>query len=371
MSERPLRVLYRADGGHPIGTGHIWRAARIMKELAGRVELDARILFAEDPFARRVAEAMPARAVALPPRCDVTAVKPVLSAGPLLAEIEREPADVIAVDMLDTPEPDMVALRATGIPLVTFDDRGEGRRHADTIIDVLIEEPAEDSLPRSTRILEGGDYVVLDPVFETAHSGSPRREFGSLRRVFVAMGGADAAGLSMKVARALRLVEGLEEVQFVCGPAFPHHEELRRVTDGAPWQCELLDHLPGLLDRYRWCDLAIVAGGLTMYEVCCTGTPSLAVCQPIDHQLELADRLSAVGAMATVGYGLEASVEQIAAAVRQLADPEARRKLSDAGPALVDGKGTARVADAILDAARWRQGRRKGSVKHWIPETGG
>lgn len=352
MNERPLRVLYRADGGHPIGTGHIWRAARIMRALAGRVELDARLLFAEDPFARRVAETMPARAVALPPRSDIGAVKPVLSAAPVLAELEREPADVIAVDMLDTPEPDMAALRATGIPLVTFDDRGEGRRHADTIINILVEEPAPDSLPRSTRLLEGGNYVVLDPVFETASADALRREFGPLRRVFVAMGGADAAGLSVKVARTLRSVKGLDDVQFVCGPAFPHREALRRATAGAPWRCELLDNLPGLLDRYRWCDLAIVAGGLTMYEVCRTGTPSLAVCQPIDHQLELADRLSEAGAMATVGYGLDASEVRIAAEVHGLADRDVRRRMSEAGPALVDGQGTRRVADAILETAR-------------------
>src|SRR5262249_480339 len=152
-----------ADGGHPIGTGHIWRAARIMNALAGRVDLDARLLFAEDPFARRVAEAMPGRAVALPPRHDMAAVKPVLSAAPVLAEREGEPADVIGVDMLDAPEPDMAALRATGIPLVTFDDRGEGRRHAGTLINILVEEPDPDSLSCSTRLLEGGDYVVLDP----------------------------------------------------------------------------------------------------------------------------------------------------------------------------------------------------------------
>jgi spore coat polysaccharide biosynthesis predicted glycosyltransferase SpsG len=245
----------------------------------------------------------------------------------------------------------MAALRATGIPLVTFDDRGEGRRHAATIINVLVEEPAPDSLPRAIRLLEGGDYVVLDPVFESAQADSPVREFGPLRRAFVAMGGADAAGLSVKVARALRSVEGLEEVQFVCGPAFPHCDALRRETAGSPWRCELLDNLPGLLDRYRWCDLAIVAGGLTMYEVCCTGTPALAVCQPIDHQLELADRLSAAGAMATVGYGLEASEEKIAAEVARLTNPNVRRRMSEAGPALVDGKGTQRVADAILEAS--------------------
>jgi len=351
MAANPLKLLYRADGGHPIGTGHIWRAARILRALAERVDLDARLLFAEDPFARNVAESAPARAIVLPPRTDLSAVKPLLLAGPVLAELEREPADLVVVDMLDTPDADMRAIRETGVRLVTFDDRGPGRQFADAIINILVEEPRPESLPQSTRLLEGGDYVVLDPVFEDIQTRLPAREFGPLRRVFVAMGGADAAGLSVKVARALRLIRELDEVQFVCGPAFPHVEELRRAVDGAPWRSELLTSLPGLLDRYLRADLSIVAGGLTMYEVCCVGAPSLAVCQPIDHQLELADRLSTAGAMATVGYGLLASEEQIAEALRQLADPRIRRAMSARGPALVDGKGTGRVADALIAVA--------------------
>ena len=29
-----FRLLYRADGGHPIGTGHLFRASRILQERA-------------------------------------------------------------------------------------------------------------------------------------------------------------------------------------------------------------------------------------------------------------------------------------------------------------------------------------------------
>jgi spore coat polysaccharide biosynthesis predicted glycosyltransferase SpsG len=245
----------------------------------------------------------------------------------------------------------MAALLATGIPLITLDDRGPGRRFADTIVNVLVEEPEPESLRRETRLLEGGDYVVLDPVFAIVQERIPPRVFGPLRKVFVAMGGADAAGLSVKVARALKQVEGLEEVQFVCGPAFPRLADLQRTVQDTPWRCQLLASLPGLLDRYLWSDLAIVAGGLTMYEVCCVGTPALAVCQPIDHQLELADRLSFAGAMATVGYGLDASEERIAEQVCRLADPDIRREMSLRGPTLVDGNGTARVAEALIETA--------------------
>jgi spore coat polysaccharide biosynthesis predicted glycosyltransferase SpsG len=168
----------------------------------------------------------------------------------------------------------------------------------------------------------------------------------------VAMGGADAAGLTVKVARALRLVDDLDRVDFVTGSAFPHGQALAEVLEGAPWRAVVHRALPNLVERYCEADLCVVAGGLTMWETCCVGAPALAVCQPIDHQLELAARLAAAGAMATVGYGLDAPIEAIAEAVRALRSPDARRAMAEAGPALIDGQGAQRVAQAFLDTAR-------------------
>lgn len=309
-------------------------------------------MVAEDEGALRIASGCDADRVVLPPRADLTAVKPHLQAGPVVEFLRSHSFDVIVVDMLDTPEEDMRLLASTGIPIVSFDDRGAGRFYANTLVNILVAEPDRARLCLHTRLLEGAEYVVLDPIFAGAHE-TPRRDgAGLLERVFVAMGGADAAGLTVKVARALRQVEGIREVRFCCGPSFPHSAALAKAMDGAPYAGQRLTSLPNLLDQYRWCDLAVVAGGLTMYECCCVGTPSLAVCQPIDHQLELADRLTAVGAMTTVGYGLQASEEKIAAAVSDLAACPARRSaMSIAGPAVVDGAGTARVATAIAEAA--------------------
>src|SRR5439155_1446512 len=125
-------------------------------------------------------------------------------ATPILDEIERWPCDLIVVDMLDTPESDMRRLAETGIPLLTMDDRGPGRVWASEIINILVTEPERERLPKNVGLLEGGDYVTLDTIFAEAHRSPVKREFGPLKNVFVTLGGADAAGLSLKVADALQ-----------------------------------------------------------------------------------------------------------------------------------------------------------------------
>lgn len=348
-----MKVVYRADGGPPIGTGHLFRASRLLRSLAAQTDLDARLVYADHDSMKGIVCETPARSVPVPYTYAPDSVKPRFTAQSLLPTLESEPCDLIIVDMLDTDREEMRQLAGFGIPIVSLDDRGEGRLFANCLINILIEEPDPGHLPPHIRLLEGGKYVPLDPQFIQAHR-SYRSDFqGPIQNVFVALGGADAAGLSLKVAEALSHLPELARVEFLCGPAYPHRESLHAILQKAPWRSALLSGLPTLIEKYRWCDLAIVAGGLTMYEVCCVGTPALAVCQSIDHQIELAERLTRLGAMQTVGEGRKATLEQITDAVHTLScRPDIRRALSRVGPEIVDGHGTDRVTEALIAAVR-------------------
>lgn len=346
-----MKLLYRADGGHPIGTGHLFRAVRLIRELYKHPDVEITLAAAREPAAERIVADAPARILWLPPRTSKDAVKPELQAGPLLEALPDSCFDLVAVDMLDTDASEVEQLRTVARRIVTFDDRGDGRLKADGIINILVTEPAPNGLPNGVKLFEGGQYAVLDQIFKEAHR-SYDRPIGDLKRVFVTLGGADAAALAVKTARSLVQIPELEQVEFAVGPAFPHREALESVLTAAPWKYNILVGLPSLLEPYVRCDLAIVAGGLTMYEVMCVGVPSLAVCQPIDHQFEMAERFSAVDAMDTVGYGTEASEDQIAQAVRRLmADTATRTRMSQMGPTVTDGRGGERVAEILMELA--------------------
>jgi spore coat polysaccharide biosynthesis predicted glycosyltransferase SpsG len=162
------------------------------------------------------------------------------------------------------------------------------------------------------------------------------------------MGGADAVGLAVKVARGLAMIEEPEVVRFSLGPAFQQLEDLKRVVEGASWRSEMLVSVPSLLPVFLDSEIAIVAGGITMHEVACCGVPSVAACQPIDHQLLVAGWLEKAGAMLNLGYGTDIEPEEIASAdSRLIGDQPRRQRMADAGPRTVDGLGTRRVAEEI------------------------
>jgi spore coat polysaccharide biosynthesis predicted glycosyltransferase SpsG len=254
--------------------------------------------------------------------------------------------------MLDTEAGTLAYVAGFGPRVITLDDRGEGRVDADGIINFLVRESDRASLRNGTMLWEGPEYATLDPAFETPPP--PGRDASTSRAtLLVSVGGGDAAGLSLKIARALTALPGIAVVTFVCGAASGRAEQLGSIVKSAPWRGRVLCDLPNLREALLACDLAIVAGGMTMHEACCTGTPALAVCQPIDHQIELARWFDEAGAMRTLGDGTRASEGDITRATRcLLADGEKLRQMSEAGPRLVDGRGTSRTAAAITAAAR-------------------
>jgi UDP-2,4-diacetamido-2,4,6-trideoxy-beta-L-altropyranose hydrolase len=346
-------ILYRADGGHPVGTGHIFRMLRVMARLLGACpKADVLLVTRDTEFTRQAAATAgmgKMRVEYLQPA--PLGVVPRLDASEFEGIACREKPDIVVVDMLDTESGEMSRIRPLTKTLVTFDDRGPGRLHADLICNFLVRDPDPSALSDRTWLREGPEYAPLAPEFENVKRD--RAEPQAVGRVMVSMGGADAVGLAVKVAEDLLSVKDLDAVDFCVGPAFQKREELESVLRRARWKAYTHTSVPSLLPFYHAADLAIVAGGITMHEVARCGVPSIAVCQPIDHQVFVASALEEAGCMVNLGYGQDLKPGEIASVVSELSCDQRRREaMSEAGPKVCDGKGSERVAELVL--ARWK-----------------
>ncbi len=95
-------------------------------------------------------------------------------------------------------------------------------------------------------------------------------------------------------------------------------------------------------------DLAISAGGQTLYELARVGCPTVAVRMAANQDGQLGV-FEEAGFLRIAGHGDHSGiVEAIGEAVRTLmADPPARATMSVAGQRLIDGHGALRVARTI------------------------
>lgn len=344
------RLFYRADGGHPIGMGHIQRALRIAKSIAQIRPVDFVLATKEDQAVIQVVRAaeLPFLNLKILPN-GKRHILPKLEIEPLAQVIREVKPDLIVVDMLDTPAEEMAFLASAAPKLASLDDRGPGRKESHLIINVLVRDPNPNELRPGAKLLQGTAFAPLDDQFSDA--GGKRRtwEPDQAENVLVTLGGADAAGLSVKVARGLQQVSEIKNVNFAVGPAFTLLPELKEVTSKAPWNANIAVNAPSLVPMFLSADIAIVAGGFTMHEAACCGAPAVGVAQPIDHQLLVAGWLQEMGAMISLGYGESIGENAISEAVSSLAkDSELRQTMSIQGREAVDGRGTARCAEELV-----------------------
>lgn len=184
-------------------------------------------------------------------------------------------------DRLNTTAAHVARVKAAGVPVVTFDDRGSGAAQSDLNVAALVFDPDEVARLQGGRVLTGVEHLVLNPVIDRF-----RRVRRQLDSVLVTLGGSDTHGTTVKVVRLLQHQPW--QVTVLLGPAFVHYESLAEVM---PSHFEIqygVESMPQEMARH---DLAITGGGMTPFEANAAGLPCLVVANesfeiPVGQALE-------------------------------------------------------------------------------------
>jgi len=226
-----------------------------------------------------------------------------------------------------------------GIPVAAIHDLGLGRVPADLSIDgspVL----ANRSRPAD---LQGPAFAILDPdIVELRGAQRPRG------RVLVALGGgARGRRFAVRVARALVRQSGTVTVDLVAGFAPP-----RRLAS-LPSRCRWVRAPHGLAMRLSSTTVAVIAGGVTLYEACALGTPAVAVPIVPAQRLTIDAFARARAVVSPVAHLGHSAPDRVAFAVLDLLGDTVRsRAFGRQAARLVDGHGARRVARSLMSLVR-------------------
>lgn len=244
------------EASHARGMGHLFRALSLAQALEAR-GAKVQIYVNEDAAAAR----------ALQQRGRAWKTVPLVE-GTADWETQHIKADGVRVwvdDRLETTAAHAARIKAAGIALVTFDDRGSGAGLADLHIAAM---PIGEGKPASAgRVLTGLQYLVLDPAI-SRH----RRVRHTLGSLVVSMGGSDTYGLTVEVVRELQKRRRAATV--VVGPGFQHERALAEAVDDT---CIVKRSLSSLVEEFSRHDLAITAGGITPFEANAAGLPCIVI----------------------------------------------------------------------------------------------
>jgi len=224
------------------------------------------------------------------------------------------------------------------IPVVSLHDLGIARVPSTLAIDGSVVSPARGW--SAARVLRGLDYAVIA-------RPARRRMGGDVRRVLVTLGGGPRAALTRAI--VLELQRRYPHIEFLVTQPLPEP------TSTAAPEVRVVRATDGLAAWFGRVDVAVVGGGVSLYEAVAAGVPTVAVPvvpaqQPTIRGFE---RLKLTLCGAKAGADRARVVKQVAARFDALVtDAPWRRRVQQLGPRLIDGRGARRVARAIVAVSR-------------------
>jgi UDP-2,4-diacetamido-2,4,6-trideoxy-beta-L-altropyranose hydrolase len=331
-------IAFRTTAGKGIGFGHLRRCLTLAGELAG-CGFAPRFWLDGDAAALEVVRA----AGYVPVAVSGGASEPTWSR----AQVARERPAALVADSYALDEAYFRALRAE-VRLLVIDDLGDRALEADLVQNGALDAAALPyRLGAGCRTLFGPAYALLRPSFRGV-----RRTFRpAVERVLVTLGGADPGGHTGAVVRhLLGVLPPKVVIDVVLGPLFGAAEALDALAQAQEGKVRLYRAPPDLAPLLGEADLAVSAGGQTTFELAAAGVPAVAL-ELADNQRVLLSGFARAGTLLAVGEAAAKDMgERLGEAVARLCrDPDLRRQMSEAGPALVDGRGAERVAAALVD----------------------
>jgi spore coat polysaccharide biosynthesis predicted glycosyltransferase SpsG len=314
------RILFAAAAGPRRGFGHLVRCVSFARALGVRPLIAVR-------GRRKAVE------TALALGADVVA-----DAKPRVIEALR-PDVVIVDDPIATQARAWIdAARRAGALVVTVHDLGIGCRESDLVIDGSIARAKRG--PRAS--LNGSRYALLDPRL----AGVVRApQANQSKRVLIALGGGPRLRLAGAIAEAIVAAEPNAEVRVASGfVVAPRPASSNVVFIGAS---------RGLASELAEASVAVIGGGVSLYEAAAMGVPSVGV-PVVKGQVPTVREFARKGAVIAAPFG--SSAASVAdRAVTLLNDMPLRRTLARRSRALVDGRGAVRAAAAVMALSEARQ----------------
>jgi len=338
-------LLLRADASAQIGTGHLMRCLALAQ--------------AWQDAGRRAVFLMATETPSLELRLQLEGVEVVhLSVQPGSVDdaiqtakfAHQVGAGCVVVDGYHFDAEYQRIIKYHGLHLLFIDDTGHAEYYyADFVLNqnIYAHEGLYKNREPYTRLLLGKRYVILRREF-LKWRGWKREIPKTARKVLVTMGGSDPNNVTLKVIQALQQVDidSLETITVV-GGSNPHYVELQSVVQNGLFPIRLESNVTNMPALMAWADIAISAGGSTIWELAFMGLPAL-VLTLAENQRMIAEHLDAMGVVVNLGWYKNLSSDMIAQTLLKFSmDIHIRSSMYQQAKYLVDGNGTLRVIEAL------------------------
>jgi spore coat polysaccharide biosynthesis protein SpsF len=331
-------ALIRCDGGGKFGYGHVKRMVALARALRDRESIGVLFALNGTPDA-----AIPIR------RAGFEAVM-IDGHHDLAMAIQKHTPDLLLVDGREGPTRDELEGLRRGVSIVAVIDDGSDARLA---ADFAYYPP----VPQANALDWTGARTVARIGWEWSLLGlnphlTPVGAMSLRPTLLVAMGGSDPQGLTLRAAKALAPLDPVFRIRFVIGTGMADAAKVAAGVVALKTNYETVEGADDLATEYASADLALCAFGVTAYELAAFGVPAVYLGLTEDHARS-ASAFEQAGMGRSLGVAADVSDDDILSAVKALMNDTVRRRaMRNAGLAILDGSGAARIATDLAAALK-------------------
>ena len=191
------------------------------------------------------------------------------------------------------------------------------------------------------KLLLGCEYIPLRAEFQGIPSKTINR---NIKNVLILSGGTDNNNIIQTIIEAVKADD--KEVNAVCGAMNENYEELCTYFSGQK-NIHIHKSIDNICDYMKDADVAISAGGTTLYELCACGTPTISFALA-DNQL---DNVKCFDEKRIIRYVGDVRYQDISynieSALSEYDDENIRKDISIRMQKLVDGQGAKRIVKKL------------------------
>jgi len=226
--------------------------------------------------------------------------------------------------------------------VLSIDDTAKIHYFSDIVLNQNIgAEKLNISAEKYTKFLLGPKYVMIQDELLKKN----KKSVSEIKKILITLGGSDQDNLTLKLLKILELVN--EDVEFlaVVGPFNPFYEIIKKYVKESDCKIKLIKSPDNMAEVYLEADIAISAGGSSCYELAYFGIPNLII-TIADNQLNIAHELDKQNVAIYIGRKNELKEGYLRDNVKELLNNHhLRKRMSQNGRKIVDGKGKERVVD--------------------------
>ncbi|MBX0359453.1 UDP-2,4-diacetamido-2,4,6-trideoxy-beta-L-altropyranose hydrolase [Halobacillus sp. Nhm2S1] len=245
-------------------------------------------------------------------------------------------------------------LKNQGLKIVVVDDYGYADFYwSDLILNksLIAHTLSYSNKSDNTKLLLGPKYNILRKEF-LSYKNKEHVLNTNVNEILVTFGGSDPDNVSSKILQYLDgSIQKQIKVKVVIGSGYRYMSELKEQKKRVNYNLEIVRNARNMAEIMYRSDVAISAGGTTLFELAYMGVPCLVV-QIAANQKSAEIFGSTYGACIYAGDVKNIGKVFFLEKLKEVFDMKRRKSMSNNGKLVVDGKGNERLMDEMANLLR-------------------